>query len=183
MTTILVLSTIVAVLGGLLALLLWREFRGARSASEDSFHPNEVLLACPAREAYQPMGRLFAAGDFEFLAQQAGVRPEIAERLRRVRWQVLRLYLRELQADFRHLHRICRVLAAKSQDPAFGTLVTRQAVKFYRELWILQVCCFLGWSVRVQIDVLSLVNALDRLREAMRASPALTAPRPTLSFD
>ena len=183
MTTILVLSAVVAFLGGLLALPLWRQFRRATSASGGSFHPNEILLACPAREAYRPMGRLFAEGDFKFLAQQAGIRPQIVERLRRVRWLVLRLYLRELQADFRRVHRISRVLAAKSPDPAFGALVIRQAVKFYRQLLILHVYCFLGWPVHVQTDVVSLVNALDRLREAMRASLAVTASRPSLSFD
>ncbi len=182
MTTILVLSTIAAFLGGLVALPLWREFRRTRSASQGSFDPNEILLAPPAREAYRPVGRLFASGDFEFLTRQ-GSRPEIAKRLRRARWQVLRLYLRDLQADFRRVYRIAGVLAAKSQDPAFGALVTRQAVRFYRELSILHICCFLGWPARIQTDVLGLVEALDRLREAARASLVATAPRPDLSFD
>ncbi len=183
MTTIIFFCTIAAFLGGLLALPLWRGFRRARPASGGAFDPSEILLGLPVQETYRPVGRLFASGDFEFLTRQARCRPDIVKRLRRARWQVLRLYLHDLQADFRRVYRISGALAAKSQDPAIGALVTVQAVKFYRELGILHICCFLGWPVRRQTGVLGLVEALDRLQEAMRASLAVTAPRPDLSFD
>ena len=104
----------------------------------------------------------------------------MVQHLRIGRRRVLRLYLRELRADFRGVHRICRVLAAKSYDPAFPALVTQQAMKFYGQLLIAHACCFLGWPSLAQMDVIGLVASLDRLREAVRASMALSLQHPGL---
>src|SRR5579862_6149188 len=60
---------------------------------------------------YEPIVRLVGEEDLEFLARQPGCRPEILAKLRRERRKILRMYLRELAADFRSLHRQARWMA------------------------------------------------------------------------
>lgn len=138
---------------------------------------------CSACETYSPLSRLLAADDFVFLAAHFGSRPEMAGRLRRERRNVLRLYLRQLRADFRELHGICRALAARGEDPALAAAVSREALKFHRQMVILRVHFFLGWSGRVRADIMPLVKALDGLRQAMRASLLVATPQASPSAD
>ena len=171
MTTLLVLSTIAVTCGAVLARTLWR-----------SLHPKpgvvtreqcELLIASrSAQEIYRPMHRLLGEEDSNFLVRQSHLSPGIMERWRRSRRRVRRLYLRELQADFRLIYRACRILAARSQDPAFATLITLEAMRFHGQLLMVHVGCSLSGRFRVQVDVANLVGALDRLRGAMRVSLA-----------
>lgn len=123
-------------------------------------------------ETYRPMSRLFAGEDFTFLAGSA---PQMVPRLRRCRRRVLRLYLRELRADFARVYAICRMLAPTSSDPHFATRITQQALSFYGLLLIVEMRCALGWFLPVRVDTAELVNAFDVLRQAAQAS---LAPQP-----
>ncbi len=173
MTPILVLAVVMAFLSGLLVVPLWRRFVRLASSTEDSLDPAEILVATrPARDNYQPIGRLFAKEDFQLLARH----PALAGRLRRDRRQVLRLYLRQLETDFRRVHGICRALAASSRNPVFSALIGRQALQFGRQLLLVRIYCALGLVGQVQTKAATLANALDHLRETARASLALAAP-------
>ena len=156
--------------------LLWRLRKPAGQA--DLLASKYLMSCCSALESYRPLCRVLAQEDFIFLAAQPRSRPDLLRRLRRKRREVLHLYLKQLRADFRDVHRICRVLSAKSRDPAFAALVSQQAMKFYGRLLVVHACCFLGWPFFAQMDVIGLVASLDRLREAMRAALVVMAPQP-----
>ncbi len=83
---------------------------------------------------YQPMARLLAEEDFQFLKSQPGYRPAIGARLLRQRRRIFRLYLRELAADFHRLHAEAREIVANSQQPDADLVwvLMRQQVTFWR---------------------------------------------------
>ena len=173
MTMFLLLLGFVAAIGLGVSLTLRRLYR----PSIQGVPSVEELTTRPPRETYRPMSRLFAEEDFAFLSGQG---PGIIKRLRRQRREVLRLYLRELRADFQRLYALCRILAPKSQDPNFAPLITQQALSFYGLFLILQVRCALGWYLHVRVDTVDLVTAFDRLAQAARAT--LPALMPQSSF-
>ncbi len=159
-------ATIFAVLVGV---VLWRQWS---SSDPKVAAPNAQLLEIldiSASKAYGPVHRLFADEDFQFLAGQAGFGPALVRRLRRARWQVLRRYLRELRADFRRVVGIGRAMAAQSENPGFAAFVSAQVVKFYSQLSLVYIYCFLRQTSQVQKEVSGLADALDRFRAAMRA--------------
>ncbi|HYM13608.1 MAG TPA: hypothetical protein VEU62_22900 [Bryobacterales bacterium] len=152
-----------------------------RVAQEGITAAVEAQILSPTRsalETYQPMGRLFAEGDVRFLNRS---RPDLVKRLRRQRQQVLRLYLRELRADFERVYAFCRSLAPRSADPNFAALITQQAFSFYGLFLILHVRCTLGWFLHVRIDTMDLVGAFDRLRQAAQATLAAMTPQPAMA--
>ncbi len=156
--------------------LTLRRLYGARS--EGISPALKAALSAPARsalETYQPMSRLFAEEDFRFLS---GLAPALVKRLRRQRRHVMRLYLRELQADFERIYAFCRALAPRSQDPSFATLITKQALSFYGLFVVLQMRCGLGWFLPVRVDTGDLVDAFDRLHQAAQAALQAMASQP-----
>lgn len=177
MTLLLLLGFVVAVvLAGVVT--LWRLHRVTHEGITPAV---EAQILSPSRsvlETYQPMGRLFAEEDFRFLS---GSRPDLVKRLRRQRRQVLRLYLRELRADFERVYAFCRSLAPKSTDPNFAALITQQALSFYGLFLVLHVRCTLGWFMHVRIDTVDLVGAFDRLRQAAQATLLAMTPQPALA--
>src|SRR5262249_19677529 len=121
--------------GGLASLLLLimmaarlLSYRAAQSESGDecAFSP----------ERYEPMVRLLADDDFEFLEKQPGYRPEIGAKLRRERREIFRLYLKELARDFQSLHAAARKLVAEcpEQHAELVGLLMRQQVTFWKAL-------------------------------------------------
>lgn len=177
MTMPLLLLAFVAVAGAGLAVSLWRLFN-PRQAGSMPAGLGEILAATRSPlETYQPLSRLFAEEDFTFLAAERGAPPGAAKLLRRSRCTVLRLYLRQMRAEFRQLHLLCRVLAPQAADPDFATRVARQALAFHGLMLVLEVRCALGWVLPVRVDAGKLVAALDQLRQAARASLAVPTPQ------
>jgi hypothetical protein len=175
MNTLLLILSIVAVLSAGAAIVL----RQLRRIGPEGLRADFVSqLLAPANrsvvETYQPMTRLFSEEDFAFLAE-AG--PGLLQRLRRQRRQVMRLYLGELRADFAQVYAFCRMLAQKSADPNFATLITQQAFSFYSLLLVLHVRCTLGWFLHVRVDMVDVVGAFERLRQAAQAAAAAMAPQ------
>ncbi|MBI3665619.1 MAG: hypothetical protein HY236_05230 [Acidobacteria bacterium] len=180
MTTLMLLLGAVLALGVGVGLTLRRLYRPAASPGVASAHELTLALTCSPQETYRPMSRLFAEQDFAFLAGQPGSGTGLVKRLRRQRRGALRLYLREMRADFQRLYALCRLLARNSKDPSFATLVTQQALSFYSLFLILQLRCALGWFLHVRVDTVDLVTAFDRLAQAARASLPL-APESSLA--
>src|SRR5947209_5513403 len=64
---------------------------------------------------YRPMLRLLAQEDYEFLATQAGYKPEIAKKLRKERRRIFRSYLSNLVRDFHRLQLSAKMLVVNAQ--------------------------------------------------------------------
>ncbi len=178
MTILLLLLGLVAAMGAGVVLTLWRLTRSGPRRLDWSRDSELLLSTGSALETYQPMSRLFAEEDLEFLATQVGFRPALEKRLRRQRKQVFRLYLREVRADFARIYALARAIIPLSQNPAFAGLVTRQAASFYVLLAIIRLRCMLGWYRHVSVETIDLVTAFERLREAARASAAVLTAVP-----
>lgn len=177
MTLLLLLGFVVAVVLGAVV-TLWRLHRVTQGGITPAVEAQILSPSRSALEIYQPMGRLFAEEDFRFLR---GSRPDLVKRLRRQRRQVLRLYLRELRADFERVYAFCRRLAPKSTDPNFAALITQQALSFYGLFLVLHMRCTLGWFLHVRIDTVDLVGAFDRLRQVAQATLLPMTPQPALA--
>lgn len=177
MTLLLLLSFVLAAGLGAAVVLRWLQGVGPEGITPGL----ETRILSPTRsvlETYQPMNRLFAEEDFQFLSRS---RPDLVKRLRRQRQQVLRLYLRELRVDFARVYAFCRRLAPKSADPNFAGAITQQALSFYGLFLILHVRCTLGWFLHVRVDTVDLVGAFDRLRQAAQATLSAMAPQPAMA--
>jgi len=121
-------------------------------------------------DRYRPMLRLLDEEDFRFIRGQPGFTPEMATKLRIQRCQIFRGYLRNMDADFKHICMAIKGILLHSKidrpDLAFA-LVQRQMVFAYRKMTIqFQVVLFrygLG-----TVDVTDLVKLFDGMRLELR---------------
>ncbi len=148
-----------------LGLALWRLGPGAKDTEVDLRVLTEVRPAC---RTYEPLSRLFAAEDTEFLRQRKSHSAALRRRLNRQRRRVLSLYLRQIRSEFHEVWKICRLLAPMSNNPDFGALVTKQYLTFYGLYWTLQLRCFAGAVVPVHVNAFDLVTPLQQLEQATR---------------
>jgi arginyl-tRNA synthetase len=144
-----------------LLILLAARLLAYRAESSVVRNGNETAEFSLAR--YEPMTRLLAEDDFEFLSAQAGFRPEIGAKLRRRRKQILRLYVRELAADFHRLHAAARRIAAESpaDHAALVAILMRQQLTFWRAMAMLEVRLMIPGMT---VDVRGLVEAVEGMR-------------------
>src|SRR5579864_696245 len=115
---------------------------------------------------YQPMARLLADDDFEFLKTQPGYRPAIGARLRQQRRRIFRLYLRELAGDFHRLHSEARELVANSPEQ-YSDLVwilMRQQVTFWRAMASVELRLSMDWAGLGKVEVRGLLGAFEAMR-------------------
>jgi hypothetical protein len=95
---------------------------------------------------YEPLTRLLADGDLGFLRQQCSC-PEIAERWNQARRRIIRLYLKDLAADFRRLHADARALVAESpeQNSELVNVLMKQQLIFWREMARVELSLTANW--------------------------------------
>lgn len=180
MTTLLFLLGALSVTGIVVTALLWRQLFRPGPAPADS--PWD--LSDPERRAgavYRPMNRLLAEADFRFLQGQAQLRPDLVRRLRQTRVATLRLYLREMRADFDRIHTLCRALAPHSADPSFAPRIMKETLWFYGQFGVLYAASFLPWYFDAQVHGAKLVDALARLEQLAGASLSTWTPQPNLA--
>ncbi len=126
-------------------------------------------------ESYAPMERLLGNGDLEFLASQAGYRPEIAKRLMAERRKIFAAYLGHLVRDFNQLAEIGKLMIVYSTEDRqeFARRLWRQQLRFYAGVCSLrlQLALYpLGWT---GTDAHRLVAALTAMRDRVQM---LTSP-------
>jgi hypothetical protein len=125
-------------------------------------------------ERYAVLSRLTSAEDLEFLQQQPGYHPDMARQFKRQRAKIIRLYLRELAADFARLHREARKIAAEAPEEhadVVGQLM-RQQVTFLRCLATIEVRLALAPLGIGPIDVSELLATVEQMRLAAAPSAA-----------
>jgi hypothetical protein len=170
---ILPIALVLALLAACFAGLFWR-----LASRFDARQCTAGWLDGFSLESYAPMGRLLESSDLEFLASQAGYRPEIAKRLMAERRKIFAAYLGHLVRDFNQLVRIGKLMIVYSNEDQqeFAGRLWRQQLRFYAgvcSLWLQLAFYPLGWTAT---DAHRLVAAVTAMRDQVRmlASPAKT---------
>ena len=159
------IALFLALLAACFAGLLWR-----LASRFDARHCTAEWLDHFSLESYAPMERLLEKSDGEFLASQAGYRPEIARRLMKERRKIFSLYLKRLVKDFNQLIGIGKLLivyAAEDQQE-FARNLWRRQTQFYASIVLirLQLAVYpFGWR---GADIRSLVEALTTMRDQVQ---------------
>jgi hypothetical protein len=117
---------------------------------------------------YRPLSRLFSAEDSAFLGRFGNRGKKLTARLGPARARVLRLYLRQIHADFDGVWLLARQIAPQSPDPDFGFWIAKQWMIFHAVLALVYVRSWLGWRVPAPLHVVGLVNSLDAFRSGVR---------------
>jgi hypothetical protein len=165
---------VIAIVGaGLAALgvLAWRqvaEYRRVRRRSR----PDEVY----SPERYQPLARLLASEDADFLRRNTSC-PKIAVRWERSQHRIIRLYMKELAADFHRLHAKARALVAESpeQYAVLVPILFRQQFAFWRTLTMLELRLALGGMNMTQTSVGELIGAIEAMQREISRAAAMSA--------
>jgi hypothetical protein len=126
---------------------------------------------------YAPMARLLSEEDVEFLRAQPGYTRAIERKFLSGRRQTLRLYLRQLNADFERLHARARVIAASlpaAESALLGSLM-RQQIRFWYEITTIRLSLSLAWTGLRAADVSGLVNAVAAMQAKINR---MSAPTP-----
>ncbi len=127
-------------------------------------------------ERYQPMARLLSSEDAEFLRQNTSC-PKIAARWERSRRRIVRLYLRELAADFHRLHAKARVLVAEAPEQYAGLvpILFKQQFVFWRTLVMIEARLALGGLNVPQGSVEKLIGAIEEMQREISRVAATSA--------
>ena len=128
-------------------------------------------------DQYEPMARLTAADDLDFLRRSKCRKSGIVARWDRARRRVLRLYLKDLADDFRNLHAEARALVAESPEQysdLVGVLIRQQAA-FWRAMAGFRIRLALSRLGVGPADVRALVRSLEVMRQEIEHSVALAS--------
>ena len=167
-----------------LGVLVWTRIKAYRRAARKSSRAEEgspkLYEPQPYEpQRYEPLRRLLANEDTEFVERHIRC-PELAARWERSQSRIVRMYLKDLAADFQCLHRDARALVTQSPEE-FADLIpllAKQQLVFWRTLVWIELRLTLGGKVTPTIDPQNLVGAIDALRrELARLTPvARVAP-------
>ena len=159
---ILLLTLVFLVLMFLAAvLLIVRRFSAERNPAEKS---PEIFSVRDLR----PMGRLLNSKDCELLRSRGFTERQI-RRFRAQRLRIVRLYMREVVAEFNSVHNALELLLVSStvNRPDLAKELARQRFAFYRSLAIAELRLVLharGCEKSISLDML---QALESLRASL----------------
>lgn len=165
MSESLVVFAIAVVGAGLVTLgaFAWHRLRAYRLGSRHD-RPDEEWS--PGR--YQPLERLLAREDLDFLRQNTEC-PKVAARWERSRRKIVRLYVKELAVDFQRLHRRARVMVAESPEqyaPLLPVLL-KQQILFWRTLVTIELRLSFGGLHVTPASVRSLIEAIEAMQQEL----------------
>ena len=127
-------------------------------------------------ERYEPMARLLARDDLEFLRRYTSC-AKIAIHWERERRKIFHLYLRDLATDFHTLHAQGRALVAEAPEQyseLVGVLM-RQQVTFWRAVAALECRLALSAMGIGQADPRRLISAIEAMRLEVEQSVRLAS--------
>jgi hypothetical protein len=160
-----------------LGALLWVRLSGYRSPARGAVSNSELTWT-----GLDPMARLAADEDLEFLKQFENCRPRIVERWERDRRRIFRLYLREAAGDFHRMHAEARrlVAGAPEQYADLVGLLMRQQVTFWRTLTMIELRLVLhglgfGTLGGAKLDGVRVSSLIEGMRTEVRRSIALAS--------
>ncbi len=166
--TALVLTLVLILL--MLAVLVGSMRRlGRGDRNTPSLDREDVLEAGASAKTYRPLNRLFSAEDSAFLRGFGHRGTKLTWRLGSARSRVLRIYLRQIRADFDNVWRLACRLVPHSSNPNFGSWIVKQWIMFHAVLMLVYVRSWLGSRIPMPIHAAGLVNALEAFRSGVRA--------------
>ncbi len=121
-------------------------------------------------ERYRPMLRLLDSEELEFLRSQPGYTRTMEKKFRTERCQILRGYLRCLDADFTRVCTAIKVLMLQSRHdrPDLAAAMVRHQVRFATGMALVRMRLVLyGWGLGAG-DVKSLVLIFDQVSVDLR---------------
>ncbi len=128
-------------------------------------------------DRYQPMSRLLADEDLQFLKAQPGYRAAMGVRWKRERLRIFRLYLAELKQDFHRLHAQARELVAHSEADSADLIhvLMKQQIRFLGATTALEFRLMLHQIGIGKIDVAPLLKLIEAMRAdlTLRTTPHL----------
>jgi hypothetical protein len=169
LTSVVLLAAVAFGVAGV-ALLLGRlhAYRGQDTENKNGYSP----------AYYEPMRQLLDPQDVDFLASQPGVGRDQISEFNRNRRKIFRMYLRELAADFRALHRQARELVAASPEKS-GDLVEmllRQQVRFWMGLVAIEMQLAMESAGLGAVNPKRLLETVDALHAAVTHATASPGP-------
>lgn len=128
-------------------------------------------------DRYQPMSRLLADEDFQFLKAQPGYRAAMGIRWKRERLRIFRLYLAELKQDFHSLHAQAREMVVRSETDSADLIhvLMKQQIRFLVATTALEFRLLLHEIGIGKIDVAPLLKLIEAMRAdvTLRTTPHL----------
>ena len=120
------------------------------------------------------MARLSSSEDLDFLRTWPEFRGEREAKFLREQRRICRLYLQEIAADFRRLHKAARALVAHAPEEHADLvgLLFHQQVVFWRALVVIEIRLMLGAAGVPQMNLGTLLGSVDDLRSALARSAA-----------
>lgn len=160
---------------GLLAVLYRLGKRSRLDVTESHTHPQGFSPAL-----YEPMLRLLDPEEFAFIRSQRGYTPEIGRTFRRQRYQVLRLYLKSLDNDFRLLDHAAHVLLVHStvDRSELARALAKQRFVFYRRMFVTKCASRAyawGWDAMPAAGTMDACEAFWKLVLELRDGSAVQA--------
>jgi len=127
---------------------------------------------------YEPMFRLLTGADADFLRRNRHC-PKVGRQWELSQRRVVRLYLKELAADFQGLHREARALVALSPEQHSHLLpfLFKQQFAFWRAVIWIEVRLSLGGSGMPRVNPEALVRAFEALRREISLGAAVARDR------
>jgi hypothetical protein len=183
-TESIILSAIVAAGLGLVALggLVYQRVHGYRRAlrrtkSAGIEAPRADLGTEFPLARYEPMFRLLTGADADFLQRNRHC-PQVARRWELSQRRVVRLYLKELAADFQGLHREARALMALSpQQHHLLPFLFKQQFTFWRAVIWIEIRLSFGGTSMPRVNPEALTRAFEVLRREISGGARLTQDR------
>jgi hypothetical protein len=176
MTELLAMGAIAAAASSTTAVGFWCWIRiRPRKSTGGEFQASAEFSADFAMERYEPMMRLLAGEDLQFLRKHAC--GKIAARWDRERRRVFRQYLRDLSVDFHRLHAHARALVSESPEQ-YSDLVgmlMRQQVAFLRAMAGVELRLALHAAGIGTVDVRGLIGVIDAVRLELERSVAVAS--------
>ena len=141
-----------------LGLLVWMRLGVYRNSSAGVDAEEPFSLA-----RYEPMLRVLAREDADFLRRETDCPPEAVAQWERDRRRIFRMYLKDLSADFRRLHAQARALMAESpeQNSDLVQVLLRHQVYFWRLMAGVELRLTLSSVGLAQVDPRRLVEAME----------------------
>jgi hypothetical protein len=162
-----------------LGVLVWTRIKDYQRAARKTRPAEEFSPGPYEPQRYEPLRRLLANEDREFVERHIRC-PELAARWERSQRRIVRMYLKDLAADFHCLHRNARALVTQSPEE-FADLIpllARQQLVFWRTLVWIELRLTLGGKITPAIDPQNLVGAIDALRQELARLTPLSRVAP-----
>ncbi len=115
---------------------------------------------------YRPMERLLDESDYEFLAAQRGIAPQVVSKLRSARRKIFRSYLQSLRSDYSRVSFALKMLMVDSavDRPDLAKVLMQNKILFTKTLMRVEFQLTLHAMGVGTVQIGGLIEALEAMR-------------------